>query len=136
LNQRGRTLLADSVAMVSFSFCIGLIIELAFAGMSLEQSLASRGLSVLPNLLTARPYGVYRDALQRKLGLRLPSVKAIDLIAFTTFQVPLYCVILLFAGANTDQIMRAAASISVFSLFMGVPYGLYLDWLRRVLKAV
>ncbi len=49
MNNQTRLFLADSVAMVTFSFVTGLGVELIFAGMTLTQSLLSRLFSIVPN---------------------------------------------------------------------------------------
>ena len=114
---------------------IALFIELTISGLSLSQSLMSRVGSIPANLLAARPYGIYRDFLfaRTRANIRGPWVKGIvDILAFTTFQVPLYATILTCVGADLDQIMRACGTLTVLSTFMGRPYGVFLVFVRRL----
>ncbi len=60
-----RDMLADTFAMITFGIVVGMSVEL-LAGLSFEQSLQSRLLSIPVNLLTARAYGLYRDWLIRR----------------------------------------------------------------------
>ena len=56
-----RETIADTFALISFGLVVGMSVELFVAGLSIEQSLHSRLLSIPVNLLIARPYGIYRD---------------------------------------------------------------------------
>ena len=125
---------ADTFAMVVFCFIVGMIIEILISGMTFEQSLASRLLSIPVNIAIAWPYGVYRDWVVKQ-GIKLSesrmSKTASDLIAFVSFQSPVYAGILLAVGASAEQIVTAVASNAVISCGMGVVYGLFLEMCRR-----
>ena len=58
---RARSAAADIFALVVYSFIVGMLIEVFISGMSFNQSLSSRLLSIPVNILIAWPYGVYRD---------------------------------------------------------------------------
>ncbi|WP_136484175.1 L-alanine exporter AlaE [Vibrio sp. H11] len=125
---------ADTFAMVVFCFVAGMIIEIFVSGMSFEQSLASRTLSIPVNIAIAWPYGVFRDFFLRQ-GRRLSEGSVMkniaDLVAYVLFQSPVYAAILYTVGASTDQIITAVASNAVISCGMGVLYGHFLDLCRR-----
>ncbi|CAE6909184.1 L-alanine exporter AlaE [Vibrio sp. B1FLJ16] len=129
-----RNAAADTFAMVVFCFVTGMIIEIVVSGMTFEQSLASRTLSIPVNIAIAFPYGLFRDWVQRQ-GNKVSSSSFMknvsDLIAYVLFQSPVYAGILLAVGASTDQIMTAVASNAVVSCGMGVLYGYFLDMCRR-----
>ena len=55
-----RETLADTFALISFGLVIGMLVEILVAGLTIEQSLQSRLMSIPVNMLIARPYGIYR----------------------------------------------------------------------------
>ena len=67
-----RNAAADTFAMVVFSFAAGMMIEIFISGMSFEQSLASRTLSIPVNIAIAWPYGMFRDYMIRT-GMRFST---------------------------------------------------------------
>ena len=103
-----------------------MIIEILISGMTFEQSLASRTLSIPVNIAIAWPYGMFRDWVLRQGHKLSPSsfMKNVsDLVAYVLFQSPVYAGILFAVGASTDQIITAVASNAVVSCGMGVLYG-------------
>ncbi|HAS63810.1 MAG TPA: L-alanine exporter AlaE [Vibrio sp.] len=132
-----RNALADTFAMVVFSFVSGMLIEIFVSGMTFEQSLASRTLSIPVNIAIAWPYGIFRDAMLR-LGGRVSSSSIMknisDLLAYVLFQSPVYAGILVVVGASGEQIVTAVASNAVVSCGMGVLYGYFLDMCRKWFK--
>ncbi|HDY8011662.1 TPA: L-alanine exporter AlaE [Vibrio vulnificus] len=128
---------ADTFAMVVFCFISGMIIEILISGMTFQQSLASRTLSIPVNIAIAWPYGVFRDWVLRQ-GARVSTsglMKNVsDLIAYVLFQSPVYAGILLAVGASTEQIITAVTSNAIISCGMGVLYGYFLDMCRRWFK--
>ncbi len=127
--------LADTVAMVLFSFGTGMVIEILIAGMTVAQSLTSRVVAIPMNLITARPYGLYRDAIMKAVKTENTVLKVgIDVLIFTSFQIPVYIFVLLLSGANFEQILKACSSVIVFFVVLGRPYGLFLDFCRRIFK--
>ncbi|EHH1183497.1 L-alanine exporter AlaE [Vibrio vulnificus] len=128
---------ADTFAMVVFCFISGMIIEILISGMTFQQSLASRTLSIPVNIAIAWPYGVFRDWVLRQ-GARVSTsglMKNVsDLVAYVLFQSPVYAGILLAVGASTEQIITAVTSNAIISCGMGVLYGYFLDLCRRWFK--
>ncbi|HDY8071666.1 TPA: L-alanine exporter AlaE [Vibrio vulnificus] len=128
---------ADTFAMVVFCFISGMIIEILISGMTFQQSLASRTLSIPVNIAIAWPYGVFRDWVLRQ-GARISTsglMKNVsDLVAYVLFQSPVYAGILLAVGASTEQIITAVTSNAIISCGMGVLYGYFLDMCRRWFK--
>ena len=57
-----------------------------------------------------------------------------DVLAYVTFQSPVYVVILLTVGADWHQIMAAVSANIVVSMLMGAVYGYFLDYCRRLFK--
>jgi L-alanine exporter len=128
--------MADTTALILFSTVGGLFTEIVVAGLSVEQSVQARLTSIPVILVTALPYGIYRDYVVHMFdasgATRLRKLLA-DTAALITFQLPLYWAILLFAGASVGQIAAASVTAVVILAVAGRPYGLLLDLCRRVL---
>jgi len=128
--------LVDTLTMIIASFPAGLFNEVIIAGMTLGQSLYARFMAVWIDLLTARPYGIYRDFIFAHFGTTeacsLFKKGLTDVLSYVTFQVPVYVLILFCAGAEPKQIIVAASTCALFSTISGRPYGILLDWFRRL----
>lgn len=128
---------ADTFAMVTFSYVSGMCIEIGIAGLTLSQSITSRNASIPLNLITGAPFASFRDYLQRKLYSSNKIIRLfVDLVAFLSFQIPIYVCVLLFAGANLHQIVKAVGAVIIFFLIMGPPYGMYLDVCRKGFRRI
>jgi hypothetical protein len=108
--------------------------------MSFSQSLSSRLLSIPVNILIAWPYGRYRDFFIATVR-RFPRGQFLlrnlaDLLAYVSFQSPVYAAILWSVGADGQQIIAAVASNAVVSMAMGVVYGYFLEYCRRLFRVV
>ncbi len=128
-------LISDIAAMILFSTALCMIIEIFVAGLSFFQSVGARIAAIPVNLITGRPYGWFRDTLFLTLGIdRSSPVKLFlgDTLAFVVFQVPLYVLVLLFAGATWKQIAVTSFSASLVFSLTGRPYGIFLDFCRRI----
>ena len=128
---------ADTFAMVVYCFVVGMLIEIFISGMSFEQSLSSRLVSIPVNILIAWPYGIYRDAFMhfaRRITPRSWGKTLADVLAYITFQSPVYAAILWSVGADMTQIIAAVSSNIVVSMLMGAAYGYFLDYCRRLFR--
>lgn len=137
-----RDMLADTFAMITWGIVVGMCVEL-LAGLSFEQSLHSRLLSIPVNLLTARPYGLYRDWLISRgqvIGTGFFQMVLLDVLAFISFQIPLYATTVFFTGAGVEQVIVACTGQVGAMIIMGRPYGMYLqlcrNWLKPAVAAV
>ncbi len=129
-----RETLADTFAMVSFAFIIGMMVEVFVAGLSFDQSLQSRLLSIPVNLFTARPYGLYRDwlmTLARYMPGRFLGGTLMDIAAFISFQLPLYAVLIASTGASKEQVITACIGQVGSMVVMARPFGLYIQACRN-----
>lgn len=128
---------ADTFAMVVYCSVVNMLIEIFLSGMSFEQSLSSRLVAIPVNILIAWPYGFYRDWVMQH-ARRLSPAKWIknfaDVLAYVTFQSPVYVVILLAVGADWHQIIAAVSSNILVSMMMGAVYGYFLDYCRRLFR--
>jgi len=132
---RYRIIIADITAMIIFSTALCMIIEVFIAGLTVFQSIQARIAAVPINLLTGRPYGWFRDRLFVFLGIdRSGFVKMVfaDTLSFVIFQLPLYVIVLLFAGATWTQIGISSIFMSLVFSIAGRPYGIFLDFCRNL----
>lgn len=95
-----------------YCFIAGMAIEILVSGMSFQQSLSSRLLSIPVNILIAWPYGRYRDLFIR--------------IARRADRYP-------FLLRNLADLL-AYVSNAVVSMAMGVVYGYFLEYCRRLFR--
>ena len=134
---RLRHAVADTFAMVVYCSVVNMLIEIFLSGMSFEQSLSSRLVAIPVNIIIAWPYCLYRDTVMRFARRISPAgwVKNLaDVLAYVTFQSPVYVAILLTVGADWHQIAAAVSSNIVISMLMGAVYGYFLDYCRRLFK--
>ncbi|SFM86265.1 L-alanine exporter [Izhakiella capsodis] len=132
---RIRHAVADIVAMVIYCFVTGMITEIFVSGMSFDRSLSSRLFAIPVNIFIAWPYGLWRDMLLAKARKASPASwmrSLADVIAYVSFQSPIYALILLCIGANMQQIIAAISSNILASLLLGGIYGYFLDFCRRL----
>lgn len=129
---RARSFLADTTALVVFFTLTGIVNERLVVGMSWQEVATSRGIGAPLMVLTARPYGLYRDRL---LGLRPGGSRArraaLDAFALMSFQVPIYAAIIWSAGADAAGLVRGTIAAALMMLCLGRPYSLWLDLVRR-----
>ncbi|MAK62200.1 MAG: L-alanine exporter AlaE [Ponticaulis sp.] len=122
---------ADTLALVSFFTAFGALNEHYVGGMSWPEVLHARLIGAPLMVLTARPYGVWRDHFLNWTSPPLPSVVS-DGIALLSFQVPIYLGIIWVSGADTAALVKAGAFFSVMMFVLGKPYGLWLDFIRKI----
>jgi hypothetical protein len=128
-----RRFLADTIALIVFSTALGSAVEIGLAGLTWKQSLQIRLAAIPVALLTGRLYGVYRDALTRSLAVRAQPGRLLpDIVANTTFQLPLYALLLWWNGAIWRQMLIAMLSILPLVMISGPPYALFLVWCRHL----
>jgi len=123
--------------MITFSWVIGMIVEVLISGLTLGQSLQSRITGTVVNLLTGGLYGKFRDRLFRVTKTteedRLREM-FVGTIGFVVFQMPLYTGILLSTGASLQQVVTSVGTVTAISTVIGGPYDLYLSHLRRLFR--
>lgn len=129
---RWRSPLADTLALVSFFTLTGTLNERYIAGMAWDAVAVARLIGAPLMVLTARPYGLWRDAVMRWAG-RPAGWRATlwDSVALLVFQVPIYAAIIALGGAGGAELLRGLAGACVMFLVLGRPYGIWLDLVRR-----
>lgn len=134
---RLRHAVADTFAMVVYCTVVNMMIEIFLSGMTFEQSLSSRLVAIPVNIIIAVPYGFYRDRAMRLARHISPAgwmKNVADVVAYVTFQSPVYVAILFVVGADWHQIAAAVSSNIVISMLMGAAYGYFLDYCRRLFR--
>lgn len=134
---RLRHAVADTFAMVVYCTVVNMMIEIFLSGMTFEQSLSSRLVAIPVNIIIAVPYGFYRDramCLARHISPSGWMKNVADVVAYVTFQSPVYVAILFVVGADWHQIAAAVSSNIVVSMLMGAAYGYFLDYCRRLFR--
>nr|WP_321442622.1 L-alanine exporter AlaE [uncultured Cohaesibacter sp.] len=127
-----KSLLVDTSVTILFFTAVASFSELVIAGMALETVLLTRLIMMPVMILTGRPYGVYRDWWMMRVPNGSTSVKTmVDIVAFLSFQVPVYVATLLFAGARWSEIVTAVSSALILMVLVSRPFGLVLDFARR-----
>jgi hypothetical protein len=124
-----KAFVADTLALVLFFTLLGALNEHFVAGMTWEEVARSRSIGAPLMVLTARPYGVWRDWLMARLAPPLPRLGA-DALALLLFQVPIYAAILWLGGASAPGILKGAAGFALLMMVVGRPYGVWLDFVR------
>ncbi|EKD79436.1 MAG: hypothetical protein ACD_41C00072G0003 [uncultured bacterium] len=125
-----RKTLADTFAMVSFSIVVGMFMEVCITGLTLEQSLHCRLGSFPIKLVQGRPYGLYRDWIVQLCGDT--HLKAGEVFAYTSFQTPIYALLLLAKGASVQQVLMCCGTRIVASLITGRLYVPFLAACHRL----
>ncbi|HEX4909176.1 MAG TPA: L-alanine exporter AlaE [Permianibacter sp.] len=125
----------DVFVMNTFSYVVAAPLELWIAGMSWQAHLQARLIGLLINSIIGRPYGLWREFLVARTGLTEASSGskkyAVETLIFLSFQLPVYVTILAISGADWDGIVHAAGTACLIAGFLGRPYGIYLDFVRR-----
>ena len=133
LSSRTRSFIADTLALVVFFTIASGLNERFVAGMAWDEVLVSRGIGAPLMVLTARPYGLWRDWFLKKTA---PSSQTttlmMDSLALFAFQLPIYVAIIMVGGAEGWTIVKGAAGFGVLMLVLGRPYGLWLGMVRRL----
>ncbi len=134
VNNRLYKFCVDAIAMNVFSLSYA-INERFIAGMSWENTGKARLAAAVGNTITGRPYGIYRDYMNRKFhvtdkssGLRKYLA---DVFIFATGQTPLYLLYLAAAGADLPQMIKGATFLTLVAPLTGRPQGLTYDYCRR-----
>lgn len=131
---------ADAFALVVNCFIAGMTIEILISGMSFNQPLSSRLLSIPINILIAWPNGRYRDFLIATVRHfshgQLLLCNLADLLVYVSVQSPVYAAILCNVGADGQQIVAAVTSNTLISMAMGVFYGYMLEYCHKLFRVV
>ncbi|NVK35616.1 MAG: L-alanine exporter AlaE [Rhodobacteraceae bacterium] len=122
----------DTTATVIFFTIIAATTELLIAGLEPRQVLMTRLMTIPAMIITGRPYGLWRDWFFAKTKPKRAVAKVLsDVLAFISFQVPVYVATLLIAGATASEIGAAVSASIVFMVLLSRPFGIYLEIVRK-----
>lgn len=131
-NCRMKRLIVDTSVTILFFTVVASFTELVIARMPLETVLLTRLVMMPVMILTGRPYGLYRNWWMMRVPPGSTNMRTIlDIVAFLSFQVPVYVATLLFAGAQWSAIVTAVSSALLLMVLVSRPFGLVLDFARR-----
>ena len=131
LSPRTRSFVADTLALVVFFTITSGINERFIAGMAWDEVVVARSFGAVLMVLTARPYGLWRDWLFEIVNPKTRVTGLLtDCISLLVFQVPIYVVILMVGGAEGAAILKGTAGFAIAMLLLGRPYGVFLDFVR------
>jgi len=121
----------DSFAMNTFSYLFAAPMELGVAGMDFSEHMYTRLAGVVTNTIFGRPYGIARDWIFKKVGIKEEShwlKKYIgDTFCFAILQMPIYALNLTYGGAEFDEIVKVMVPTTMMVGAIGGPYGIYRD---------
>ena len=84
-------------------------------------------------ITTGQPYSVWRDVF---FATTQPTVtwskSLVDGVAFLTFQLPVYGLLLWIIGADATEIYTLIASTALLMLIISRPFSLFLQAMRRL----
>lgn len=122
----------DTAATVIFFTGVAAIAELAVAGMDPQQVLVARLIMVPVMIATGRLYGVWRDWVFARFRPQRRATRTLsDVVAFTSFQIPVYMLTLAAVGTTAGQMVAAAGTAVVGMAILSRPFGLFLEFVRR-----
>lgn len=131
MSPRLRNLVADTTALILFFTVTSGLNERFIAGMDWSDVLTSRLLGAFLMVLTARPYGLWRNWFMARFdGSSRFGVLLADGLALLLFQVPIYVGILLAGGARGVSVLWGALGFALLMIVLGRPYGLWLEFVR------
>ncbi|WP_174800520.1 L-alanine exporter AlaE [Martelella limonii] len=133
MSPRILSFIADTTALVIFFTIASGLNERFIAGMAWSDVLVARSVGAVLMVLTARPYGLWRDFLFGKVQPKTRAGEfATDCLSLIAFQVPIYIAIIAVGGASGSGIVRGAAGFAVLMLVLGRPYGMFLEFVRSL----
>lgn len=132
LSPSTRAYVADTLALILFFTTTGIINERWIAGMTWDQVLHARLIGGALMIPVGRPYGMWRDWMMGHASPTRMSRLAWDSLALMSFQVPIYAAIIAFSGASGSGLLRGVLGAAAMMLFLGRPYGAFLNAVRRL----
>jgi len=136
-----RERMVDTAGSVTYSLMVGSGLDYV-AGLSLSGIIASRVSATVANVVTGAPYGMWRDYVFEKTNTRSECgtvrKSVVELIAFNTFQVPIYAVGIMIGTfvsegeVNWATVQEGSEYLAMISPLIGPTMGWYMDGFRRM----
>ncbi len=131
----------DTISNVTYSLVAGIILDYS-SGLDARGILASRASATVINSATGGLYGTWRDFVFRITRTTKESghiKKTIaDLIAFNTFQVPVYALALTIGSLVQDEdidyekVLTGCRNLAIISPLIGPTLGWYMNRIRNL----
>lgn len=131
----------DVAGNVCYSLIVGGALDYS-AGLNLLGIIVSRISGTVTNAITGGPYGWWREKSFEITGTEEESSRArktlADLLAFNTFQVPLYADMVAIGSyvsegrVDMEKVENGAKYLATISPFIGPTMGYFIDAFRRV----
>ncbi|MBW2999674.1 L-alanine exporter AlaE [Candidatus Woesearchaeota archaeon] len=131
----------DTGGNVTYSLIVGSILDYC-AGLDVVGILVSRGYATAVNSVTGGPYGWWRERVFKATKTKEKSGKIrktlADLLAFNTFQVPIYATALTVASlvsegkVDWEKVRDGATYLATISPLIAPTMGWYMDGFRKV----
>jgi hypothetical protein len=126
-----RRFIVDTIAIIIFLTLIAALTELFVAGMTPSEALKTCLIMIPMMVITGPPYGVWRDWFFNKTKPTVSWNKAlIDGLAFLSFQLLIYALTLVIAGADQNEVIIIVTSTSFLMFIVSRPFGVYLGAVR------
>ena len=125
------------LALNLFVLFTGFIIEVLISGISWNIFWKGRLIMIIPNIVTVEPYNWTRVWIGKRLGVWKSVMlhNALrDTLVFILYRVPLIFIVLTLLGAPLKNILFSCAIAALTSGFSGRPYGIFLDWCRKICR--
>ena len=140
LSKRGK--IADFLSGITYSLVVGSLLDYS-AGLRFPGIMYSRASSLVTDSLTSAPYGMWRDKVFKTAKTTEKSGKIkkylTDLVAFNTFQIPVYAAIVSFASLLSDggyidgeKVRHGVTYLAAISPLIAPTRGLYMDGVRKL----
>ncbi len=131
----------DIAGNITYSLLVGTMLDYS-AGLSPAGIAVSRASATVINAAIGGPYGWWREQTFKAAKTNEDSTKLrktlVDLLAFNTFQVPMYAGVLAIGSlisegeVNWDRITHGCAYLSAASPLIAPTLGMYMDWFRKL----
>lgn len=127
--------IVDTITLNIFIIFVAFIVEIVLSGIPFSIFWRGRLIMIVPNIITVEPYNRTRIWIGKKLGVwkreRMHQIVR-DTLVYLIYRVPLIFIVLLFLGTPLLKVLSACISATLVSGFTGRPYGIFLDYMRKV----
>lgn len=141
--RKGKEGLVDTLGNVTYPLIVGSILDYS-TGLRGWGIVASRTYATAINAPTGAPYGKWRNFMFKLTKTTGKSNKVrqslADLVAFNTFQVPLYSSVVAVGSlisegkVDWDKVKHGAEYLTIISPVIAPTIGMYMDGLRKIFK--
>jgi len=135
--------IVDTLGNITYSIIIGSMLDYS-AGLNLKGIIGSRASATAMNSVTGGLYGWWREKMFKWTKTKENSNKIrktmVDLLAFNTFQVPVYGAAVAVGSLvsdnyiNFNKVLSGMKNLSIISPLIGPTMGWYMDGFRKLFE--